>query len=146
MPTLPHKCFLPSGRKTSHSPGPQRLSPGLFLPSILYAVAAGGSSRWMRCQRQPPAQVGSHLLAPLIGPCHLLHTTPGADDTWMSWAPRLLILSGRRSPFPPSFCITFHCLPPLPLSLALPLGSSLPPFCLSSGPQVDKQVLSGLFP
>ena len=71
---------------------------------------------------------------PLIGPCHLLHTTPGADDTWMSWAPQLLILSGRSSPFPPSFCITFHCPPPLPLSLAVPLGSSLLPFCLSSGP------------
>ena len=49
-------------------------------------------------------------------------------------------------PFSPS-SITFHCPPLLlPGSLALLLGSSLLPFCLSSGRQVDKQVLSGLLP
>lgn len=67
VPTLPHKCLLPSVRKTSLSPGPQGLGLGLFLPSILYAAPTGGSSGQLRCQREPWYNQGA-AFRPLSGP------------------------------------------------------------------------------
>lgn len=141
VPTLPHKCLLPSVRKTSLSPGPQGLGLGLFLPSILYAAPTGGSSGQLRCQREPWYNQGAAFRplsgppqrprspAPLSGPCHLLPGHSWADESWMSCAPRIPILSGRMPPFSPS-SITLHCPPPTPAWQPCPPPWVLPPVLL----------------
>lgn len=129
---------------------------GLFPSFHLVCSTPGGSSGQLRCQRagttrEPPsgpsaAPSSGPLTSPLSGPA-TCSWPPGQAESWMSCAPRIRfsVASGCPLSLPPPSLFTVHPLL-LPGSLALLLGSSLLCFCLSSGHQVDKQVLSDLLP
>ena len=148
--TLPHKCLLPSVRKTSLSPGPQ--GAGFWsLPSFHPVCSTHRRKQWAaevpeRALVQPGSCLPAPQRPPSVAPATCSLATSGRTKAGCPVLPgsRFSVAECPLSLPPPSL-FTVHPLL-LPGSLALLLGSSLLRFCLSSGHQVDKQVLSGLLP
>lgn len=97
----------------------------------------------MRCQRELRRRRRATFWPPSAALATCSPATPGADDTWMFWAPQLPILSGRTPVFPPSSCITFCCSPPRLSALPFPLG---PHSCPSVSQMAPNRPASPLWP